>query len=51
MTPRKVIGESPFSIIYSTEVVIPSKFTQEENDDLRKEDLLLVEEKMESALI
>lgn len=52
--------ESQFSLVYGTKVVIPceiqepilgSDLSQVENDDLRKEDLLFMEEKRENALI
>lgn len=57
-------GESPFSLIYGTkaiisfelqelEAIIPfeREITQDDNYDIRKEDLLLAEEKRELTLI
>lgn len=60
MTSRISIGVSPFSLVYGREVFIPSKIqepalqsniTREDNNYLRKEDLLLAEGKRENTLI
>lgn len=60
MNPRIAIGESLFSLVYGIKVVIPSKvqesilysiITREENDGYRKNDLFLIDEKRENALI
>ena len=58
---QKVYGETPFSMTYGTEVVIPSEiglssirisdFALEENNDKLAEDLDLLEERKEMALI
>ena len=60
-TPRKSIGENPFSMTYGAEVVIPlesgfptmrsSTFTSDGNDELLKTSLDLVEERRENARV
>ena len=60
-TPRKSIGETPFSITYGAEAVIPlengfltmrtSTFTSDGNDELLKKNLNLVEERRENAMV
>ena len=60
-TPRKSIGETPFSMTYGVEVVIPlendfptmktSTFTSDENDELLKRSLDMVEERRENAIV
>lgn len=60
MTPKNATRESPFFLIYGGEVALPSKIQeptlyskimQEDKNNLRKEDLILVEEKRENSLI
>ena len=60
-TPRKSIGETPFSMTYGDEAVIPlengfptmrtSTFTSDGNDELLKKNLDLVEERRENAMV
>ena len=60
-TPRKSTGETPFSMTYGAEVVIPlengfptmktSTFTSDGNDELLKKNLDLVEERRENAMV
>ena len=60
-TPRKSIGETPFSMTYGAEVVIPlengfpmmrtSSFTSDGNDELLKKNLDLIEERTENAMM
>ena len=60
-TPRKSTGETPFSMTYGAEVVIPlengfptmktSTFTSDGNDELLKKNLNLVEERRENAMV
>ena len=60
-TPRKSIGETPFSMTYGAEAVIPlengfltkrtSTFTLDGNDELLKKNLDLVEEQKENAMV
>ena len=60
-TPRKSIGETPFSMTYGVEAVIPlengfptmrtSIFTSDGNDELLKKSLDLVEERRENAMV
>ena len=60
-TPRKSIGETPFSMMYGVEAVIPlengfptmrtSTFTSDDNDELLKKSLDLVEERRENAMV
>ena len=60
-TPRKSIGETPFSMTYGAEAVIPlengfptmrtSTFTSNGNDELLKKNLDLVEEQRENAMV
>ena len=60
-TPRKSIGETPFSMTYGVEAVIPlengfptmrtSMFTSDGNDELLKKSLDLVEERRENAMV
>ena len=60
-TPRKSIGETPFSMTYGAEVVIPlengfpmmrtSSFTSDGNDELLKKNLDLIEERRENAMM
>ena len=59
--PRKSIEETPFSMTYRAEVVIPlengfpmmriSTFTSDGNDELLKKNLDLVEERRENAMV
>ncbi|KAL0420243.1 UNVERIFIED_CONTAM: hypothetical protein Slati_3047200 [Sesamum latifolium] len=59
--PRGSTGESPFSLVYGTEAIIPTKlgmpshrimnFSEECNRDLLKENLDLIEELREKAFI
>ena len=61
ITPRGSIGETPFSMAYRVEVVIPietsfptlmmSTFTPSNNDELLGKSLDLIEEKREKAMI
>ena len=60
-TPRRSIGEMPFSMTYGAEAVIPleigfptlrtSSFTPSNNDELLEKSLDLVEERRENAMI
>ena len=60
-TPRKSIGETPFSITYGAEAVISlengflmmrtSTFTSDGNDELLKKSLDLVEERRENEMV
>ena len=60
-TPWKSIGETPFSMMYGVEAVIPlengfptmrtSTFTSDDNDELLKKSLDLVEERRENAMV
>ena len=61
ITPRKSTGETPFSMTYGAEAVIPlengfptmrtSTFTSDGNDELLKKNLDLVEEWRENAMV
>ena len=60
-TPRKSTGDTPFSMLYGAEAVIPlengfpmmrtSTFTSDGNDELLKKSLDLVEERRENAMV
>ena len=60
-TPRKSIGETPFSMTYGAEAVIPlengfltmrtSTFTSDGNDELLKKNLDLIKERRENAMV
>ena len=60
-TPRKSTGETPFSMTYGAEVVIPlengfptmrtSAFTLDGNSELLKKNLDLIEERRENAMV
>ena len=60
-TPRRLIGETPFSMTYGDEVVIPletsfptlrtSTFTPSNNDELLGMSLDLIEERREKAMV
>ena len=60
-TPRKSTGETPFSMTYETEAIIPlengfptmrtSTFTSDGKDELLKKNLDLVEERRENAMV
>ena len=60
-TPRKSTGETPFSMTYGAEAVIPLKsgfptmrtstFTSDGNDELLNKSLVLVEERRENAMV
>ena len=60
-TPWKSTGETSFSMTYGAEVVIPlesgfptmrsSSFTSDENDELLKRNLDLIEERRENARV
>ena len=60
-TPRKSTGETPFSMTYGAEVVIPlengfptmrsSAFTSDRNNELLKKNLDLIEERRENAMV
>ncbi|KAL0416135.1 UNVERIFIED_CONTAM: hypothetical protein Slati_3445400 [Sesamum latifolium] len=60
-TPKGSTGESPFSLVYGTEAIIPAElgipfhrvmhFSEECNNDLLKESLDLIEELREKAFI
>ena len=60
-TPRRSIGETPFSMSYGTEVVIPietsfptlrtQSFNPSNNDELLERSLYLIEERRESAMV
>ena len=59
--PRKSTGETPFSMTYGAEAVIPlengfptlrtSTFTSNGNDELLKKSIDLVEERRENAMV
>lgn len=56
ITPRQVTGETPFSMVYGTETILPAKigketilisaYTPEDNMSTRIEELYLVEKRM-----
>ena len=60
-TPQKSTGETPFSMTYEAEAVIPlengfpmmrtSTFTSDGNDELLKKNLDLIEEQRENAMV
>ena len=60
-TPQKSTGETPFSMTYGVEVVIPlengfptmrtSTFISDGNDELLKKNLDLIEERRENAMV
>ena len=60
-TPRRSTRETPFSMTYRAEVVIPletgfptlrtSTFTSDDNDELLKKSLDLIEERRENAMV
>ena len=60
-TPRKSTGETPFSMTFGAEAVIPlengfptmrtSIFTSDGNDELLKKNLDLIEEQRENAMV
>ena len=60
-TPRRSTGETPFSMTYGAEAVIPletgfptlrtSSFTPSNNDELLEKSLDLIEERRESAMV
>ena len=60
-TPRKSTGETPFSMTYGAESIIPlengfptmrtSAFTSDGNSELLKKNLNLIEERRESAMV
>ena len=60
-TPRRSIGETPFSMTYGAETVIPletgfstlrtSSFTSSNNDELLGKSLDLIEERRENAIV
>ncbi|KAL0416307.1 UNVERIFIED_CONTAM: hypothetical protein Slati_3462600 [Sesamum latifolium] len=60
-TPRGSAGESPFSLVYGTEAIIPAElgipshrvmnFSEESNNNLLKESLDLIEELREKSFI
>ena len=60
-TPRRSTGETPFSMIYGAEAIIPletgfltlrtSSFTPSSNDGLLEKSLDLIEEWRESAMV
>ena len=61
ITPRKSTGETPFSITYRAEAIIPlengfptmrtSAFTSDGNDELLKKNLDLIEEGRENVMV
>ena len=61
MTPRKSTGETPFSMTYGAEAVIPlengfptmrsSAFTSVGNDELLKKNLDMIEERHENSML
>ena len=61
ITPRRSIGETPFSMTYGTEAVIPletgfpmlktSLFAPDRNDNLLEKSLDLIEERRENAMV
>ena len=60
-TPRKSTGETPFSMTFGSEAVIPlensfptmrsSVFTSDENNELLKKNLDLIEKRRENAMV
>ena len=60
-TPKEATGETPFSLVFGTEAVIPAEvglpsyrvnnFTEQENDIALLENLDFLEEKRDQALI
>ena len=60
-TPRKCIGETPFSMTYGAEAVIPlendfptmrtSAFTSDGNNELLKKNLDLIEKRRDNAMV
>ncbi|XP_075638358.1 uncharacterized protein LOC142610429 [Castanea sativa] len=60
-TPRRSTGETPFSLTYGAEAVIPleigfptlrtSLFTPDSNDELLEKSLDLIEERRENAIV
>ena len=60
-TPRRSTGETPFSITYGAETMIPlktgfptlrmSSFNPSNNDELLKKSLDLIEERRENAMV
>ena len=60
-TPRRSIGETPFSIIYGAKAVIPletgfptlrtSSFNPSDNNEYLKKNLNLIEDKRENAMV
>ena len=60
-TPKEATGETPFSLVFGTEAVIPAEvglpsyrvnnFTEQENDIALLENLDFLEEKCDQALI
>ena len=60
-TPRRLTGETPFSMTYGAEAVIPletgfptlrtSTFTSEGNDGLLEKSLDLIEERRENTMV
>ena len=60
-TPRRSIGETPFSMTYGAEAVIPletgfptlriNAFTSDGNDELLEKSLNLIEERRENAIV
>ena len=61
ITPRRSIGETPFSMSYGAEVVIPIEtgflmlrtqaFNPNDNDRLLEKSLDLIEERRENAMV
>ena len=61
ITPHRSIGETPFSMTYGTEAVIPletgfpmlktSLFAPDRNDNLLEKSLDLIEERRENAMV
>lgn len=51
MTHIIATRESPFSLMYSTEAFIQFNITKNDNNDLKKEDILLIKEKGDNTLI
>ena len=61
ITPRKSTGETPFSMIYEAEAMIPleigfptlrtSSFTPSNNDGLLEKSLDLIEERRENVMV
>ena len=60
-TPRRSIGETPFSMSYGAEAVVPleigfptlrtQSFNPNDNDELLERSLDLIEERRESAIV